>query len=89
MKAFLHPNRIPAPLSSAFLHDQDPKRTFAAEVCCDAQHGRYVGSRSEDEPMRRREFLTILGSAALISPATGGAADAFPNRPTRLIIPHQ
>jgi len=38
---------------------------------------------------RRREFLTILGSAALISPATGGAADAFPNRPSRLIIPHQ
>ena len=30
--------------------------------------------------MRRREFLTILGSAALISPATGGAADAFPSR---------
>ena len=40
-------------------------------------------------PMRRREFLTILGSAALISPATGGTADAFPNRPTRLIKEHR
>jgi len=49
----------------------------------------WVSSRLEDKPMRRREFLTILGSAALISPATGGAVDAFPNRPTRLIIPHQ
>jgi hypothetical protein len=28
MKAFLHPNRIPAALPSAFLHDQDPKRTL-------------------------------------------------------------
>jgi hypothetical protein len=31
MKAFLHPNRIPAPLSSAFLHDQDPKQTSATD----------------------------------------------------------
>jgi hypothetical protein len=34
--------------------------------------------------MRRRELLTILGSAALISPATGGAADAILN-PIRLV----
>jgi tripartite-type tricarboxylate transporter receptor subunit TctC len=38
--------------------------------------------------MRRREFLTILGGAALISPATAGVADAFPNRPIRLIVPY-
>jgi tripartite-type tricarboxylate transporter receptor subunit TctC len=38
--------------------------------------------------MRRREFLTILGGAATISPCTAGAADAFPNRPIRLIVPY-
>ena len=37
--------------------------------------------------MRRRQFL-ILGSAALISPVTAGAADTFPNRPIRLVVPY-
>jgi tripartite-type tricarboxylate transporter receptor subunit TctC len=38
--------------------------------------------------MRRRQFLTILGGTALISPATPHAADTFPNRPIRLIVPY-
>ena len=38
--------------------------------------------------MRRRQFLTILGGAVLISPVTAGAADTFPNRPIRLIVPY-
>jgi hypothetical protein len=39
MKAFLHPNRIPAPLFSAFLHDQDPSATFVppTELVSDRQ----------------------------------------------------
>jgi tripartite-type tricarboxylate transporter receptor subunit TctC len=40
--------------------------------------------------MRRREFLNILGlgAAALTTPAIVGAAEAFPNRPIRLIVPY-
>ena len=41
MKAFLHPNRIPAPLSSAFLHDQDPTETWGARLRCNAARAMY------------------------------------------------
>jgi tripartite-type tricarboxylate transporter receptor subunit TctC len=38
--------------------------------------------------MRRRQLLTILGGAALMSPVTAGAVDTFPNRPIRLVVPY-
>ena len=37
--------------------------------------------------MRRREFITLIGSLATL-PAAAGAADVFPNRPIRLIVPY-
>jgi tripartite-type tricarboxylate transporter receptor subunit TctC len=38
--------------------------------------------------MRRREFITLLGGAAIILPAAGDAAEVFPTRPIRLIVPY-
>jgi len=38
--------------------------------------------------MRRREILTLLGSAAIILPAAVDAAGVFPNRPIKLIVPY-
>jgi tripartite-type tricarboxylate transporter receptor subunit TctC len=38
--------------------------------------------------MRRREFISLIGGVAIVLPVTAGAADAFPNRPIRLIVPY-
>jgi tripartite-type tricarboxylate transporter receptor subunit TctC len=38
--------------------------------------------------MKRREFITLLGSAAIILPAAGDATEVFPTRPIRLIVPY-
>jgi tripartite-type tricarboxylate transporter receptor subunit TctC len=37
--------------------------------------------------MRRREFITFLGGAAMLPAAAAGAAETFPSRPIRLIVP--
>jgi tripartite-type tricarboxylate transporter receptor subunit TctC len=37
--------------------------------------------------MRRREFITFLGAAAVLPAAAAGAAETFPSRPIRLIVP--
>src|SRR4249920_2474806 len=37
--------------------------------------------------IRRREFIALLGGAVTILPAAGGAAETFPTRPIRLIVP--
>jgi tripartite-type tricarboxylate transporter receptor subunit TctC len=37
--------------------------------------------------MRRRDFITFLGGAAMISAVPASAADPFPTRPIRLIVP--
>jgi tripartite-type tricarboxylate transporter receptor subunit TctC len=37
--------------------------------------------------MRRREFITFLGGAAVLPAAAAGAAETFPSRPIRLVVP--
>jgi tripartite-type tricarboxylate transporter receptor subunit TctC len=38
--------------------------------------------------VRRREFITLLGGAAMILPAAAVAAETFPSRPIRLVVPY-
>jgi tripartite-type tricarboxylate transporter receptor subunit TctC len=38
--------------------------------------------------LKRREFITLLGGAAIMLPAAGDAAEVFPTRPIRLIVPY-
>ena len=38
--------------------------------------------------IKRRDFIILVGGAAMILPAARGAASVFPNRPIRLIVPY-
>src|SRR6516165_4785733 len=38
--------------------------------------------------IKRRDFITLVGAAAMILPASADAVEAFPNRPIRLIVPY-
>src|SRR5262249_38492165 len=38
--------------------------------------------------MRRRDFIGLLGSAAIMLPAIARAVESYPTRPIRLIVPY-
>src|SRR5215831_792885 len=38
--------------------------------------------------MRRRDFLRVLGGAGLVFASSGHAADDYPNRPVRIVVPY-
>jgi tripartite-type tricarboxylate transporter receptor subunit TctC len=38
--------------------------------------------------MRRRDVITLVGGAAMMLPAVAGAAESFPTRPIRLVVPY-
>ena len=38
--------------------------------------------------IKRRDFIILVGAAAMILPASADAVEAFPNRPIRLIVPY-
>src|SRR5215470_3342896 len=38
--------------------------------------------------IKRRDFIILVGAAAMILPAFADAVEAFPNRPIRLVVPY-
>src|SRR5258708_36526862 len=53
-----------------FSHSQDPSLPFDDQLCCDAQQRFHVASvvmcglqSEEGSPMKRREFITLIGGA--------------------------
>jgi tripartite-type tricarboxylate transporter receptor subunit TctC len=40
------------------------------------------------DQLKRPEFITLLGGAAVILPAAVGGAESYPTRPIRLIVPY-